>query len=193
MSYSYIKSVFPNFEGSKVYDDRLYNSLSSIGTGLLDDGIPKQIEKFTENLVNRSIINPTKDVIKVEEKENKDNLKFYNIPIPYIYSEQAEYDSSKTIYKNKMENKNHNSINYSKNLQMNSLKENFDNEDNGNKKTECELYFKHMLECEICKRKFIKQYNLDKDKIRQDELMEIGSYMVFGLFIMLLLDTIKQK
>lgn len=195
MSYSYIKSVFPNFEESKVYDDRLYNSLSSIGTGLLDglDGnIPKQIESFTQNLANK--------VVKKEEN-TKDNLKFYNQPIPFIYNQENEhaiYDSSKTIYKNIKNNSNTNTKsqlkNHVENFTIKSFAENFDNDnEDNNKELNCDAFFKHLLECENCKRKFVKQYNLDKDKIKQDEMMEMASYMIFGIFILLLLDTLKQK
>lgn len=187
MSYSYIKSVFPNFEESKVYDDRLYNSLSTVGSGLLDglDIIPKQMETFTQNLANKT----------TNKQNDKDNLKFYNLPIPFIYNqenEQAPYDSSKTIYKNT--NTKEQLKNQVENFTIKSYTESFDNEnEENNKELNCDTFFNHLLECENCKRKFVKQYNLDKDKMKQDELMEMASYMVFGIFILLLLDTLKQK
>jgi hypothetical protein len=49
------------------------------------------------------------------------------------------------------------------------------------------VYIKHVANCEVCK----KGLNLELDKIKMDEWMELISYIVFGIFILLLIDNLK--
>jgi hypothetical protein len=58
---------------------------------------------------------------------------------------------------------------------------------------ECEQYVKHILECSKCKGIVMKQLNIDGDKIRNEEMMELFSYIVFGVFILLLIDVLKKE
>ena len=183
MSYSYIKSVYPNFEISKVYDERIYNSLNTIQHPSIQIELPEQITKN-----------------KIEEMDNtKDNLKFYNLPIPYVGS-YANFEGNKNI---------RNTKSGSNFIDLKSYKEEFDNDKTNtiddktntiDEKTdekkcnlECDLYIKHILECEDCKKRVIKQFNLDVDKQKNEEIMEIISYMIFGIFVLLLIDNVKQK
>lgn len=53
-------------------------------------------------------------------------------------------------------------------------------------------YINHVLQCEQCKNIITKQLNLDIDKAKMDEWMELLSYILFGIFILLLLDSFKK-
>jgi hypothetical protein len=171
MSYSYIKSVFPKFESSKVYDERIYNSLSTLSTGPLSfqpNPINEQLQSFTENLVKQPPApqppapqppapqppapQPPAPQPPAPPVIEKDNLKFYNIPLP------AEL-----------------------------IKENIE------KSMDCNDYCNHTLSCPKCSSVLSKQLGIINDKARVEEMMELGSYIIFGIFILLLLESIKKK
>ena len=57
----------------------------------------------------------------------------------------------------------------------------------------CDSYVKHILECSRCKSIAIKQLGIENDRIRNEEIMEVISYIIFGLFILLLIDSLKEK
>jgi hypothetical protein len=54
-------------------------------------------------------------------------------------------------------------------------------------------YTKHVLECTSCKELLMKQFNIENDRIRNEEIMELISYLIFSLFILLLIDTYAKK
>jgi len=178
MSYSYIKSVFPKFESSKIYDERIYNSLSTMASSNIPfqpSAINEQLQNFTQNLAQQipstqSSIPPT---IKEEPKETiekqqvsekpeiyfKDNLKFYNKPIPEPLLTELYDQQKKSI-------------------------EGFSN---------CTSYTDHVLSCQKCTTLLSKQLGINNDKARLEEFMELGSYIVFGIFILLVLESLKKK
>jgi hypothetical protein len=78
-----------------------------------------------------------------------------------------------------------NSVNYDKMNSVNYVKMNSVNSD-------CDIYMKHILECSTCKDIFIKQHGLENDKIRNEEIMEMISYFIFAVFILLLVDSLKK-
>lgn len=49
-------------------------------------------------------------------------------------------------------------------------------------------YTKHILSCASCKQVLIKQFNIDNDRIKNEEIMELISFIMFGIFILILLD-----
>lgn len=57
---------------------------------------------------------------------------------------------------------------------------------------DCKEYLKHITECSACKNMMIKQFNIDNDRIRTEETMELLSFIVFGVFILLLVDSLKR-
>ena len=211
MSYSYIKSVFPNFENSnKVYDESLYNNITTLYTDKESSiPIPENVEsKQTDDFV---LIKPTLlENSKIEKMSNvntngqstvpfqytqtpiqelseinfnkpseQNNLSYYNLPIKLpLFSTLSKEQSELAL----------------KQQQVTRKIENF--EDVKDKKTcsepECDLYVKHILECNKCKSVAMKQLGIEGDKIRNEEIMEVVSYIVFGLFILLLIDSLKS-
>ena len=57
----------------------------------------------------------------------------------------------------------------------------------------CDFYMKHVLSCHSCRSIIMKQLNMDNDRIRNEEIMELVTYIVFGIFILLLIDILKNK
>lgn len=183
MSYSYIKSVFPNFENSnKVYDENLYNNITNIySTTELPE--PENDEK---NKLNYKISqNDTFDIQEqkiekmsnitndyaeflLKKPQNQNNLSYYNIPL--------EYKQNNSQIKKESIVKDHD---------KKQVIEKFENKD-------CDAYIKHVYECNYCKKIITKQLGIDNDRYRHEEIMEVASYIIFGLFILLLVDSLKS-
>lgn len=177
MSYSYIKSVFPNYETSNVYDENVYNNIQTSKLRDSDSSLTstpsafddEQLSKFAHSLI--SSMKGAPDEIKPattklleqysNEIDSKDNLHFYNIPrIPQAIHNKQEGTSTK---------------------------EEFQNEE-----LTCDVYMKHVLECNKCREVLLKQLNIETDRQRNEEMMEVVSYVVFGLFVLMLLDALKK-
>jgi hypothetical protein len=58
---------------------------------------------------------------------------------------------------------------------------------------ECDNYIRHVLGCHKCRSIITKQWNIDNDRIRNEEIMELVTYIIFGIFILLLIDILKSK
>lgn len=176
MSYSYLTSVFPEFQTT-------YPNISNIIVS--PDQTDKQPKKnvftgfeenemtqFAKNLLNQEngyIVPQTKLLEEYSEvnfdknkKDNKDNLHFYNIPL-------VDYNQTPLPKKIK------------------AIEGYTDNN------STCDEHMKHILECSLCKSAITKQLQLDNDRIRNEEIMELLSYIAFGIFVLLLIDNIKKK
>lgn len=174
MSYAYIKNVYPDFQANKVYDDKIYNSLNS-GTGQdstpsIKSNIPVPFDeeaRFARNLLAKSEIqlpqfnlletlqNTTPDTT---HKPIKDNLRYYNIPIPKVvetFEEPRQQQQQEC-------------------------------------QVDCESHIQHVLNCTRCKGIISKQLNLDNDRVKNEEFMELFSYIIFGVFILLLIESMKN-
>ncbi len=58
--------------------------------------------------------------------------------------------------------------------------------------SECDKHINHVINCTKCKSMISKQLGLDNDRLRNEELMEVFSYIVFGVFVLLLIDALKK-
>lgn len=77
---------------------------------------------------------------------------------------------------------------------QNSYKELFqDNKQIEDKNEECDAHCNHVLKCTKCRDMITKQLNLEMDRIRNEEIMEIISYMIFGIFVLLIIDNLTTK
>jgi len=165
MSYSYVKTVFPDFKYSNVYDTKLYENLN-VSQSQRDTKLfaPADLD-INKSYSSIEILEPPKR----ESRENskietfQDNQKFFNPPLP---SNNIPVDNN--IIK----------------------KEKFDETKPQGHHTE---YTTHILECGPCKELLMKQFGLENERIRNEEIMELISYLIFGLFILLLIDTYSKK
>lgn len=195
MSYSYIKTVFPDFNktSNKIYDDSLYDINI---TENKKQEIPKTVVKNKEfelpyQLTSNTVDVPLNNLLESYENANitlpytpndnktKNNLQFYNQPI------NKEYLKPESVKSN---------ISYISSIpvEMSHIQTKSDKTNSTRCDFDCDIYTKHILECSTCKDIFIKQFGLENDKIRNEEIMEIISYFIFALFILLLVDALKK-
>jgi hypothetical protein len=190
-NYSYIKTVFPKFEHSKVYNDKLYSDLTLAPTQSFTP--PQQSIKITPVPVEQqqhvelsnydyksgAIVKPLFNQVqtKIEtfadgsgnlnaDDISRSGIQYYNKPI--INNNIPHYDSPLV----------------SQNL---ARKETFTDEHSS-----CSSFIKHINHCEDCRIVMMKQFNIESDRIRNEELMELISYIMFGVFILLLFDQLKK-
>lgn len=198
MSYSYIKSVFPNFKDSnKVYDETLYNNINTLYTdtslGLPE---PENLERSKPNYkhpkveLEQVVAKPDSKIeamsnvfneyanVSLYKPESQNNLSYYNLPIKAIQKQNT---------------KQHNVTIESKSIeQFEEEKPKTQISKNEAVDGDCDQYIKHVLECSKCKAIAIKQLGIDNDRFRNEEMMELASYIIFGLFILLLIDSLKS-
>lgn len=193
MSYSYIKSVFPNFENSsKVYDDAIYNNISSAKgeekTRDTSNYSVQQNDPYTFSNYNsdkETFVLPQTNLLETfnndltndtNKKQDKNNLSFYNLPLhsQELIKSQG-LNNSQTI---QLPNKNLKSI------------ENFEGGDKIYDEG-CDKYVNHIANCDKCRSILMKQLNIESDNKRNEELMELISYLIFAVFILLLINSLK--
>jgi hypothetical protein len=208
MSYSYIKSVFPNFENSnKVYDETLYNNINTLYTDSTL-GIPKpenldrikpNYNKSQQDTFELSDTKILKEQPKIEAMSNvfneyadvsvykpqqQDNLSYYNLALNPIQKSKTIVIQPKTKGVEQFEEeKPKTSIQTSNKIEGEGVRC-IDGD--------CDQYIKHILECSKCKAIATKQLGIENDRFRNEEMMELASYIIFGLFILLLIDSIKS-
>ena len=161
MSYSYVKTVFPNFQYSNVYSSKIYDNLN----------VSKE-EKIFEPANFNNNVNFSDLSVFEEEKPTKskietfqDNQRFYNQPLPKDTIPQ----NNNKIYP-----------------------ERFEQPQRGDNSDHLE-YTKHVLECSKCKDLLLKQFGIENERIRNEEIMELISFVIFRLFILLLIDFYTKK
>ena len=160
MSYSYVKSVFPNFQYSNVYNSKIYDNLN----------VSKEQKVFEAADLQNLNSNFSDLTVFEEEKPSKskietfqDNQRFFNEPLP----KDIIPPNNNKIYPERFEQP---------------------------QKSDDHLeYTKHVLECPKCKELLMKQFGLENDRIRNEEIMELISFVIFGLFILLLIDSYAKK
>lgn len=159
MSYSYVKTVFPDFKYSNVYDSNLYENLnvSQYDKRLFEPADLDIVKTYSD--ISLSEPEP-KIQSKIETFQN--NQRFYNQPLP---------ESNIPINNNLLTRER-----FEDNTQQNHSQ-----------------YTKHILECPSCKELLMKQFGLENERIRNEEIMELISYLIFGLFILLLIDMYAKK
>jgi len=174
MSYSYVKTVFPNFKYSNVYDTNLYKNTIIENTNNTNNSAkniaPHENNMEYFNIEQKNTTNYELPETKIETFQN--NLKYYNLPSPPIHFTQQHHNPPHFIEQFEKENtqdtqhKLHNSNNHTN-------------------------YTTHVLDCSSCREILMKQFNIESDRIRNEEIMELISFIIFGIFILLLLDKAK--
>lgn len=192
MSYSYIKSVFPNFENSnKVYDETLYTNINSSLYNEVNMQKVKPLENYNkentvgkENKKDETFILPSDKLL-----ENLTNVDQYNTA---QFQSQIKNNLS---YNNLIKTQNQTPIipqtRFVKSpvtpapVIQNESKIEIECGD-------CDTYIKHILDCKQCEMLVIKHLSIESDKYRNEEMMELASYVIFGMFILLLIDSLKK-
>jgi hypothetical protein len=240
MSYSYIKSVFPNFENlNKVYDESLYSNLQQ-ASAQLPTQLPTQVPVQAPTQVTQVPVQVPTQVTQVptqvtqvtqvptqvtqvtqvptqppaynglgdfasslfEKNPIQNNLKYYNKSVDYNKSvtDQELIKTPVELYKyqqiagNSYDPYNYN-YNYTKEFKPQDLteKNKIEKFEMDNYEDNCDIYIKHILQCSKCREVVTRQFGIDSDRINNEEIMEVVSYLIFGLFILLLINSIKNK
>lgn len=139
MSYTYIKTVFPEFEFTNVYNDNLYKNVNETSNNLLN------VVGFSKS--NDHSIETFKEIDKIEN-QSKNNLKFYNEKI--INQNIPNYNNTGTLV-------NHHD------------------------------HIDHINNCKQCKDSLLKQFGYENQRINHDDLMELFSYIIFGILLYMLI------
>lgn len=139
MSYSYLQAVFPKFEHSKIYDDKIYSSLDSVS---LTNKNEKSVKK-------EPVFEPVNEKPQLQHETT--------------YKEIEHFDKLNTMEK----------------IQENGI--------------EHEIYIKHILECNYCKNIVKKQFHLENEKLFKEEMIELISFIAFGVFLLMFLEKSKSK
>jgi hypothetical protein len=161
MSYSYVKTVFPNFEFSNVYNDKLYTSVNSVNTKPLNvSGLEELSNQNDARIETYKQIEPNQE--SSQEILPKNNLTYYNQPI--LNQNIPNYPSPQETFES-------------------NIKVKTDSHDE---------YLNHINSCPSCKEALLKQLGVETDRLRNDEIMELLSYIIFGIFILVLLDSLKK-
>lgn len=181
MSYSYVKTVFPDFTFSNVYNDKLYTDVNVKTEPLNVVGFNNEIE--SNQLINQPV-------------ESTNNTQVFNKPIidqhipsyNNIDPKRSSYfdQPQKAIYEPIPFVRPHNDL---RNLHT---QEEFGNTDTIETSITHENYIKHITNCPSCKQVLLKQFNIETERIKNDEIMELISYIIFGIFLFILLDSLKR-
>lgn len=162
MSYSYVKTVFPNFEFSNVYNDKLYTNVT------------KEIKPLTVSGLENNLGNARIETYKQIESYQE----------PYQEPYQENYKSNLTFYNKPILNQD--IPNYESPL------ESFENKPTPKSSTSHDEYINHINSCPSCKEALLKQFNIESERLKNGEIMELISYILFGIFILILLDSLKK-
>ena len=208
MSYSYIKSVFPKFEYSTVYDDKLYKNLNME----LKPADFKPSELYT-SVSAPEIIQYNKveqKPVQVPMQEQMSHLLSNVNPFDMEESRQAQIINKKTeMFQNNLSIHPQNNLRVYQQPIINNNIPNYNNIDVSSKlmnkeasmpnrmiegfdETNHDLYIKHVMDCPICKERLLKQFNIETERIKNEQIMEMISYVMFGVFVLILLDNLKK-
>lgn len=61
-----------------------------------------------------------------------------------------------------------------------------------NCKVDCDSHINHVIGCTKCTQTLLKQFNIESERLRNEEFMELFSYMIFGVFMLLLMDRLRK-
>lgn len=164
MNYSYVKTVFPNFKYSDVYDINVYKNVEDNDKKVSE--IKNEIVETFDTLSKPTAWTPLID--SQFQEINKNNKLLSQNNTSYNKYPQSTIESPTQLTK----------IPFVHN-------ETFQNDH--------QEYIKHVLECNQCKEILIKQFNIKQDTIFNEDFLELLSFIIFGILLLLLIDTLKRQ
>lgn len=169
MSYSYIKNVFPKYESSTINTEKLYNNLnlSTQTTQPIKNDVlafdETEFSKFKKELINKTEeYQLTQTKLPIIEKFTQSIQPQPTSIQPHPTSIQSQPTSIQDL------------------------------EHIHKYQNTCNNNLNHVMNCNKCRTIIIKQLNINNDRLRNEELMELFSYIIFSIFILLLIDFIKK-
>ena len=205
MSYSYVKTVFPKFEYSTVYDDKLYKNLNmelipsefkpieaSSSLSLPEFSIPKKTEVPVQVQMQGPQVSHLLNYISPFDREASHEAQIKDKKIEMF--QQSSPQNNLKVYNQPIVNNNipnYNNIDFTTATQI--IKNEAKNVTEVNQAVSHDLYIKHVMDCDICRERLLKQFNIQTERIRNEEIMELISYIMVGVFILILLDNLKNR
>jgi hypothetical protein len=198
MSYSYLKNVFPNFESSMNYQNKVYNEININNEKdrqikPIENTSLNKLNLFTQSLIGAPYVNT---------QEKTSQAPASQVPasqVPTITSSRVASSQVPTITSSRVASSQVPSYapldTYapSSYIPSSSLIEKFGEDELPEQQFGCDMYIRHILGCQKCRSIIMKQWNMDNDRIRNEEIMEVVTYIVFGIFVLLLIDLLKNK
>jgi hypothetical protein len=173
MSYSYVKTVFPNFEYSNVYNDKLYNDMNG--------PVPVPAPAPATIAAPAQVAAPVQPA-PLPAEESISYLK--NEPLIVRPGNQVKLLET-TTYKEPFSQDKDNLHFYNKRIEGFRGNEDHDEQGRISGHVDHQEYIKHLAKCEFCRSMIKRQYT-------NEQMMELISYITLGIFILILLDTIKK-
>jgi hypothetical protein len=179
MSYSYIKSVFPNFK-APVYEyaeAKIPVSKPQPPTSPLMAYNDQELAQFVKNLLQKT---PAPAVVAVEDPvpgrgRVVNNRVFTQPPVPELYLKNAQpvesvFDSSSL-------------------MSHGGGVESFGNE----MSPECARYMYHALNCKKCRHILRSQLGVEVSQRGKTDVVEILTYLVLGMLVLMIIDHFRGK
>jgi hypothetical protein len=205
MSYSYIKTVFPKFEESKVYDDKLYNLTQNLVPPKQQDKQAQQlnIQPSDNSWVSQFDVPKQKGTViermgNIDQKiENVPNQYYYKKPLHDITPEPSEITQFNNFFEN-LENTTTTATptiatTTGVPITTTSTPASTTTSTTTSTPENHQMYIQHILNCPQCKTVLLKQLNIENDKVKYEEMLELGSYLFFGIFLLFIVDKISRK
>ena len=177
MSYSYIKSVFPNFK-APVYEypeAKIPVRKPEPAISPLMAYNDQELAQFVKNLLQKTESVP---VVSVQASEppaqvmkSVNNRVFTQPPIPEQYLKNTQ--GIQKVFTNPFP-------------YNNGSVESFGNE----MSSDCESYIYHTMNCAKCRHALMRQLGKDKGKI---DLVEILTYLLFGILVLMVIDHFRGR
>jgi hypothetical protein len=196
MSYSYIKSVFPNFKNSNNFglgvDKEKHKSYNiepaEVGTG------STEYKQVSDEVYEKKY----SDRYEQNEISEKNNLHFYKPRLPDMIEtpQQKRVNTVNTKRETKVVENFRNPISSIVEYLSPNDKPVMDNNnsetDISNLSIEHTGHINHVLSCNRCMDIIEKQLNIKHKQNIKEEFFEMISYILFGIFILLLLENRRQ-
>lgn len=201
MSYSYIKSVFPNFKEQEI---ELPQTAPPVTHKPQPPESPllayndQELTLFVKNLLQKSN-NITAKPPNAIEVGQVDNRRFTQPPIPQEYLQSgsttnisgANNGSSSgrlRLGRSNVESFGNELMGGDYNHYYNS----YYNQRSAREQNHCDSYIEHCLSCEKCRTLMVKELNLKRYNKQQD-FIETIMYILFAILILLLLNNLKRQ
>lgn len=164
MTYAYINNVYPNFKTEfPVVNYKEYRNIKNVSSNTTSN--LENYSPFRDKLDDTIFKKSQIDTVKVSEINQQNQQNHQNLQFYNPPIKPQNYPMT----------------------DMTDLIETIDNT-HTNPQLDHEFYIKHVSNCDVCK----KRLNIELDRVKMDEWMELASYIVFGIFILLLIDSLKS-
>lgn len=176
MSYSYLQSVFPNYRPSQKLTELIYNDI--INSNMVREPAKYEAANDTKEHASISQVSSKPLVVKQNEEVEKDVKK----------EDKKDNEKEKTFLE--MFKDNLKFYNEPINPKFIEHLENTEQKHDSCSEGSCAENINHILKCEACSAILKQKLDIKSDF---NEYIEIAMYILFGLFIIAILDKLDKR